>query len=121
MIVEDHGSLAVLTKSDRAMLLESRCFQHSSQSWQALAQLTPAYSIVSIPFFASGSISARLAEDGTSREVRVFDPAWEIVPRMYAVLDDVPVRFIVRNSGIETRLESVMRTAAQREEVRRSR
>ena len=121
VIVEDHGSLAVLTRSDRAMLLESRCFLHSSQSWRTLAQLTPAYSIVAIPFFASGSISARLAEDGTSREVRVFDPAWEIVPRMYAVLDDVPVRFIVRNSGIETRLESVMRTAAEREEVRRSR
>lgn len=107
VIVSDHGALATFSVEDQASLMNSRCLAGASPEWQRRARTALAHNIVTIPFMAAGKIGATVSMgDGTSREVDVFDPAWNLVPAFHEALQDVPVQYIVTSESIQGRLRT---------------
>lgn len=108
IVVQDHGSVAVFDVDQRDALLRSACLRDASEVWRTRAMSAVAHTVIAVPFVAAGQLYAEVEVQGSQRRrVVLFDPAWNLVPAMYSVLDEVPVQFVVRNSGIEGRLATV--------------
>lgn len=113
IVVQDHGSTAVFGVEQRDELLRSACLRQASEAWRARALSTAAQTVVAVPFVASGRLYADVAVQGSrGRRVVLFDPAWNLVPAMYSVLEEVPVQYIARNSSIEARLAAAFGPSA---------
>lgn len=108
IIVQERGSLALLTKSNVRELEASRCYQGASERWRDSARSARWFSVVALPFVASGEISTQVrGPDGSEVTVRAFYPGWKVLPSVYEVLDEIDVQYIARNQSISARLTRV--------------
>lgn len=109
VIVQEAGSIAVFGVDDQAALLRSRCFARASAPWREKAAEARPYSLITVPFVASGQLFADVRlSDGRPRRVVVFDPGWNVVPAMYSALNEVGVQYTIRNSSIRSRLSAAL-------------
>ena len=105
IVVQDHGSTAVFGVDDRDALLRSSCLREASEGWRARATTAVPRTVIAVPFVAAGRLYADVEAQGSQRtRVVLFDPAWNLVPAMYSVLEEVDGQYVVRNSSIEDRL-----------------
>lgn len=113
VIVQDAGSVAIFGVDEREALLRSSCLRQASGPWRARAESAVPHTVVTVPFVSAGRLYADVGGAGGRRQrVVLFDPAWNLVPAMYAALEEVGYQYFCRNSSIEDRLGAALGPSA---------
>ena len=113
LAVRDPGALVVFTKADREGLMRSRCLASASSRWKERARQCAAHTLISVPFFAAGDITATIETAAAgSREITVFSPGWRMLPRLYEAVREIGPTYWAVNSGVRARLAAALQERA---------